>query len=397
MDKTDPEIILITNSIYPYHLHNVAILSLPFGAAYHFRYERRYFQLDEAGIDGLAGKAGILVLRDFERAAFIPLRTFRVLSVDNCGDFVYLDLQFLYFVQYVTERSELDAGLPARDHELCLEREKYSNAIDVQVLVSGARNERNQHLEKLILVANPSELARIKQNRASEGGQFAYAWSQVVNVLGGMTGYRQVCFHLIGAVLELQSGESVARFTSHWRAGLILETGKVYLLQIYQLIGNRSSPPKPGFKIKLACLEGHLALLHSELAVDGAYDRLSFVAVVLPQERETNQSEILVTCDQPIPDPADTTKSSSIPPASVQLQIRWPLLDRLMKWIGNPVMFVSGAALFVRADNVRQWLTPDQNTTYVVQLIGLALLAIGGRTMGFLTSAFKSGPPGTRA
>ena len=88
MAKSNPEIILITNSVYPYHLHNVAILSLPFGATYHFRYEHRYFDLHSTEIERLKGKIGILVLRDYERATFIPLRTFEVLAVDDCGQFI---------------------------------------------------------------------------------------------------------------------------------------------------------------------------------------------------------------------------------------------------------------------------------------------------------------------
>lgn len=396
MDKTDPEIILITNSVYPYHLHNVAILSLPFGAAYHFRYEHRYFNVDPERINSLAGKVGLLVLRDIERATFIPLRRFRVLSVDDCGEFVYLDLQFLHFVQYAMSRSELDAASSTHEDELRREREKYSNTIAVQVLVSEAKNERNQPLDKLILLANRYELARIDVIGATEGGHFVHAWSQVVNALGGMTVYQRVCFHVVGTVLDLRSGESASRFTGRWRAGLILETGKVYLVQVYQVIGDRSPPTRPGFKIQLACIEGHLAPLRSELAVDGAYDRLSFIVAVLPQERQMNQSEVLLTCDQHLPDPKDATKSSPIPPASLQLQIQWPLWDRFMKWIGNWILFIAGALLFVMADSIRQRVGLGENGTYVIQLIGLALLALGGRTWGFLTSAFKSGPPGAR-
>lgn len=80
-----PEVLFLTNSIYPYHLHNVAILSLPFGATYHFRYERQYFHLCSQEIGELEGKVGLLVLRDFDRATFIPLRTLRILKVDDCG------------------------------------------------------------------------------------------------------------------------------------------------------------------------------------------------------------------------------------------------------------------------------------------------------------------------
>src|SRR5438477_12687936 len=129
MDEGDPDIILITNTVYPYHLHNVAILSLPFGATYHFRYEHRYFNFDVEQIGQLAGKTGILVLRDFERGSFIALRTFRVLTIDDCGDFVFLDLEFQHFIQHAVALSEIDLASAARSDELLNARENYSNTI----------------------------------------------------------------------------------------------------------------------------------------------------------------------------------------------------------------------------------------------------------------------------
>ena len=397
MKKCNPEVILVTNSVYPYHLHNVAILSLPFGATYHFRYEHRYFHLASDGIKSLKGKFGIVVLRDYERATFIPLRSFRVLNVDDCGDFAFLDLTFLYFTDYAASRSEIDAGSSAGTDALVREREKYSQTVATQIARSQIENNKNQHLAKLILSAKPQELMSIALTTASEGGQFARAWSHVVTAISGMPVYERVCFHVVSTVSELDSGKSASRFSTRWRAGLVLKTGKVYLIHVYQLIGDRSVPARPGYKMRLACLEEHLSLLRSELPVDGAYDRLSFFVYVLPQERETNQSELLLTCDQPVPDPADSSKYSPIPATPLQLQIKWPLRYRFFKWIGYPALFVTGAALFLMADNIQQWLPFGENGKYLIQLIGLAMLALGGRTWGFLTGAFKSGAPGSRA
>jgi hypothetical protein len=397
MTKTSPEVILITNSIYPYHLHNVAILSLPFGATYHFRYERRYFQLDSHGIDALKGTIGILVLRDYERCTFIPLRSFRVLAVDDCGEFVFLDLEFLHFVEYAGSRSEADAGSSTAADSLLREREKHTQTIEGQVLASGVANTKGQHLAKLILSASSSELARITTAKASEGGQFADAWSHVVTVLGGMAVYERVCFYVVSTVLELNGAKSASRFSGRQRAGLVLKTGKVYLIRVYQLMGNRTAPPRPGFQMRLTCIEGHLSPLRSEITVDGAYDRLSFVVSVLPQEREKNQSELLVTCNQSVPDQTDSSRSSPLPTTPLELQIQWPLWARVKKWAVYPVLLLLGAGLFVMADKIQCRFTLGETGKYLLQLIGLTLLALGGKNWGFLTGAFKSGPPGTRA
>ncbi len=397
MGKTNPEIILVTNSIYPYHLHNVAILSLPFGGTYHFRYEHRYFHLDVHGIEHLKGKVGVLVLRDYERATFIPLRTFRVLNVDDCGEFVFLDLEFLHFVEYASSRSEAQAGSSTLADALLRERERYSGTVAAQIQASGVENKKNQHLPKLIFRASPLELAKINATTASEGRGFANAWSHVVTALGGMPVYEAVCFYVVGTVLELNSGKGASRFSGRWRAGLVLETGKIYLIRIYQLTGNRAVPPRPGYKMRLTCVEGHLSPLRSEIAMDGAYDRLSFFVSVLPQEREKNQSELLITSDQSFPDSTSPPSSFPLPPSPLQLQIQWPLWDRIMKWAGYPAIFILGAGLFVMADKIQQRLYLGEIGKYLIQLFGLSLLALGGKNWGFLTGAFKSGPPGSRA
>ncbi len=352
MKSIDPEIILITNSVYPYHLHNVAVLSLPFGATYHFRYEHAYFEINPADISALKDKFGILVLRDFQRTSFIPLRTFRVQSADDCGDFVFLDLEFLHFIEYSASQSELSAGIGQHEKSLRDEREKYSDAIATQVANHKIVNNANQHLQKLILTADPTTLSKIRWSTSTEGGRFADSWSHVVTAIGAMPAYSGICFYLISNTVSLNSGKGATRFRTPWRAGLVLRTGKVYLIRVYQLMGNRTLPPKPGFKILLHYLETHLSPLSTELSVDGAYDRLSFFVSVLPQERETNQSELLFSCDQPVPDPADASKSSRIPGTPVQLKIIWPRWDRIAKWLIKPVLFVVGAALFVMADRV---------------------------------------------
>src|ERR1700676_4219303 len=151
MREPNLEFVLVTNSVYPYHLHNVAVLALPFGATYHFRYEHRYFQLHSRRIGDLEGKIGVLVLRDFDRSTFIPLRTFRVLAVDNCGEFVFLDLQFLNFVEYEASRSELQSGPSEEADALLREREKYSVAVAAQLDALKIGNTKKQHLAKLIV------------------------------------------------------------------------------------------------------------------------------------------------------------------------------------------------------------------------------------------------------
>jgi hypothetical protein len=395
--KINPEILLITNSIYPYHLHNVSVLSLPFGTAYRFRYEHRHLELGSLAIEDLRDKAGVVVLRDYERATFIPLRAFKIMNVDDCGEFLFLDLQFLYFVGYSASWPETSVASGSPGDFFVNEREKYSGIVADQLGTLKIQNAANQSLSKLILWVQANKLGGIALETAMVGPKFADAWIHVVNVLAGMAVYKGVCFYVISSVLTLNSGKDASRFSTRWRAGLELRTGRVYMLRIYQVISDRTTPTRPGFKLRLGFIGAHLNPLRSEEPVDGPYDRLSYLVFTLPQESETNESELLLSCDQPIFDPSDTARSSQIPPTPVQLRIRWPRWARFVKWVVHPALFVVGAGLFVMADKVQQFFAFSDNGKYLVQLIGLALLAIGGKTWGFLTGSIKSGPPGSKA
>jgi hypothetical protein len=397
----DPELVIITNSVYPYHLHNVAVLSLPFSGTYHFRYEYRYLALTPGPLGSLIGKHGVVVLRDFNRGTFIPLREFRVLAVDDCGGFAYFDLEFLHFVNYATSVSELGRTRHQLE-ELRVERERYTAAIAPYVNAKGVENIPGYHLDKLVYRAredNASKVAAtpIEIAHAERGGDFTAAWLNVVNALGGLAIYEKACFYLINTAIELDTGKSAPTFRTSRRAGLMLRTGSVYLVHIYQVTGDRSVPPKPGFTMKMVGVNTHISVLRPEIRVDGAYDRLSFVVSVLPQPREKNQSELMVSCDQQMADPNDPTHSTPLHPTPLELQIVWPRYARFMKWVGFPLVVLAGAALYLSANWIADTLGLHDSGKYFVQLVGLSLLAIGAGNWSFLTGSFKSTQPGTRA
>ncbi len=397
----ESELLIVTNSIYPYHLHNVAVMSLPFAGTYHFRYESRYLDLTPAELDSAIGKRGVLVLRDLKRGTFIPLREFRVLSIDNCGGIAYFDLEFRHFVEYVTSVSEL--GRTKDDlSALEKERERYTALVDAHVKAKNVANVPEQHIEKLVYSCEGAKRSKTQTTLSinivdiESGGGFTAAWLNVVNVLGGLDVYEKACFYSINTALDVDTGKSAATFRTARRAGLTLRTGRVYLMQIYQVTGDRSVPPPPGFIMKMMGVDTHISVLNSELRIDGAYDRLSFVVSVLPQGQEISQSELRLTCDQKITDPNDGTKSTPLHPTPLELQILWPRWARLMKWVGFPLMFLAGAAVFVAADWIAGKLTLHATAKYLVQLFGLSLLAIGGGNWSFLTGSFKSSPAGTK-
>src|SRR6266508_4573175 len=93
-------VLVITNTVLPYAPHNVAYLALPSGLTYHFRYKEKYFgDVNDASraqfINTLQNKLGLLVLRDFKNATFIPLRKIKLQKVEHQGEFVFIDIEML--------------------------------------------------------------------------------------------------------------------------------------------------------------------------------------------------------------------------------------------------------------------------------------------------------------
>src|SRR2546427_2573441 len=80
--------VLVTNTKHPYQVHNIPILALPPGATYRFRYRASYLDEPES-ITNRENERGLLVLRDLQRATFVPLRTCRLFRIEPYGDYVF--------------------------------------------------------------------------------------------------------------------------------------------------------------------------------------------------------------------------------------------------------------------------------------------------------------------
>ena len=155
------EFLVITNTIHPYQVHNISVLSLLPGSTYRFRYESNYFQMDSGELTSLTGKYGLLVLRDFGRANFIPLRSFRCFRVEPCGEFIFLELEFLSFVKFESvgrifeaetdETPEQQMTVLERQLQGQAERENIRSVIERVVAEQGLSNKPNKPLAKLII------------------------------------------------------------------------------------------------------------------------------------------------------------------------------------------------------------------------------------------------------
>lgn len=445
------EIIISTNTLYPYHRHNITILSLPAGITYRFRYEVRHFATDN--IKGLVGKRGLFVLRDFGEATFIPLRTFRVFRVDHFGEFIFLELEFLDLVKYnlpsvKKQEGEAWAAFLIREQaEFKIEREQYSAIIvgelpKVKKIVSGQQqilvieNKPNEGLKKLIFSIDPKNIQSIPiDDRSNEEATLKH-WSHLVALLGGIDYYAGACFYRIASIKEVDSDKSFKLFEGKKRKGVLLYSDKTYVMQIFQLMASKKAPSPPGFKIEFKNIQQHILPIRDSEAVDGEYDKLEFIFYVLPQATRRVNSYLIITNTQQLTNPKESPPPDAIeelgqllssqskimplslaqglqkllappkekptldiPPSLLQVKIKWTFWQLLNKNILPYLAIVIATILYLASKEISVWfggLIGREIKPELVQFVALFLGALAAGSLTTYAGGFKpqsgSGP-----
>ncbi|MGA9570239.1 MAG: hypothetical protein WBS17_09135 [Candidatus Acidiferrales bacterium] len=395
------EFLVITNTIHPYQVHNISVLSLLPGSTYRFRYESDYFQMNPSELTSLTGKYGLLVLRDFERAKFIPLRSFRCFRVEPCGEFIFLELEFLSFVEFESvgripeaendDTPERRMTVLERQLQGQAEREKYSSVIEKIVAEQSLTNKPSNALEKLIIPCAHTGIEAISIDDRSDHLASVSFWSRIVALLGGITSYRKACFYLLGSIRDLDSGNETKTFASAWRKGYKLYAKRGYALQVFQLMADGTPPRAPGLAMNVTTLGQHILPMRSTERVDGAYDRLEFYFSVLPETQRRTQSVLMVQCDQKLPGPEGGDDSVPIPASLTHIQIKWTKREFVMRRILSPCLFVLGVTAWFYSAKISDYIAHGLKLEQV-QLVALFLLGIAVHNWGVFTDAFKATP-----
>jgi hypothetical protein len=395
------DFLVITNTIHPYQVHNISVLSLLPGSTYRFRYESGYFQMNPGELTNLTGKYGLLVLRDFERATFIPLRSFRCFRVEPCGEFIFLELEFLSFVKFESvgripeaendDTPEQRMRVLERQLQGQAEREKYTSVIEKILAEQGLSNQPSKAVAKLIIPCANAGLEAISIDDRSDHLASVSFWSRIVTLLGGITSYRKACFYLLGSIRDLDSGNEAITFASAWRKGYKLYANRGYALQVFQLMANGRAPKAPGLAMNVTTLSQHILPMRSTERVDGAYDRLEFYFSVLPESQRRTQSVLMVQCDQKLPGPEGGDDSVPIPASLTHIQIKWTKWEFVKRRILSFCWFGVGVALWFFSAKISDRIDHGLKTEQV-QLIALFLLAIAAQNWGVFTDAFKTTP-----
>lgn len=381
--------VLVTNTKHPYQVHNIPILALPPGATYRFRYRASYLDEPES-IKNRENERGLLVLRDLQRAKFIPLRTCRLFRIEPYGDYVFFEIEFLSFVSYSrTEGAYLDqlgadteAGL-----RLQAERERYSGIIEGIVKKRGLTNEPAKDLKKVMLEVPQGEASGVSLYPGENIGDTVEPWARIVTILGGLAAYSRACFFHVAAIRDLK-GRGVRRFRTKWRKGIRLHAGMDYAMSVVQLMGTKDVPPLPGFDIALQHLERDIVPLRQKERVDGPYDKLEYFFCAREQESSRSQSLIVVQSEQKLAGADASEAITSIPPATIHLQLRWTWWKLFRRFFVSPTLFAGGVVVWFLAEKLSK-VTENLVTPDNFKLVAVLLLAAAIQNLAVFAGALK--------
>jgi hypothetical protein len=89
MGKSEQKLLIIVNNIPPYGAEMITVLASPCHVTCRFRYYDKYAPTIN-DVPMLVGKEGTIVLRNRQSAAFMPIRTFEVITSRKVGDIIHL-------------------------------------------------------------------------------------------------------------------------------------------------------------------------------------------------------------------------------------------------------------------------------------------------------------------
>jgi hypothetical protein len=253
-------VFVVVNSIKPYGLEVNNLLALPSGAPYRARFRTKWI----VGIDDpwqISGRDGLVVLRVWETAKFIPLRRIRTAVVEPVGD--------TYYINYLVEDfPDFDSDQESRDRQL----DRFNAAMTVEI--ADYPNTPNTDMQKLIFLG-PDLAGSIVDEHPKTVASSSDRWGRVVGLLDAIELYRDLDFLHVLSITEGGRGDRAAEFV---KGRAKLANDRPYSLEVFQRShtgrsGDSSVSPR---ELELLADPDTVTLDRVRFAVLGKYERFRF-------------------------------------------------------------------------------------------------------------------------
>ena len=261
-------LVMITTSIQPY-CHDIAhILGLPYDFQHRFRYRSKW--IDPACTRKyLEGKQTLLVLRDNEKAEFIPIRYAVIERVLQAGEINYIDFS-------------------VKNYSRKCDKEKLSSAIKEELRARKITNDPGKELGCLLF-----DVSKLEQIDISGDDSTADTlWSELLEDIGGLNCYKDFGFLRIVQIRDQKGKPTKVTRDSIGGPSYKLSPDQSYFLEVIQQIPwkiDETEAIENPYDVFLRAESGVTNVIRNVQKVVGKYDLLRFIfkTPVVTEEKHT--------------------------------------------------------------------------------------------------------------
>ena len=221
-DSNHGYVTVVFNSIRPYAYEVNNILAVPNEFSYRFRFRHKWMSTIDNPMD-LTGREGLIILRKFDTAEFVPLRRIKISAVLEMGAFFYIEYVLGDIVDF-------DSDETTRKGQLTEFNERMKPA------VTGFKNKPGKDLDKLIFMY--SDLAYGIKDEHFDGlehNRVLNSWGNLIQILASMSCFTDFDFLKLLQIVDSAGGAApVIGYPHPDTARLHLKSNTAYRAQVFQ-------------------------------------------------------------------------------------------------------------------------------------------------------------------
>lgn len=376
------QIVLFLSEIKePFVRHDIAILSLPNGLLYHFRYRTANLEskvvADFLSDEGIEGSFGIFALIDFSNDSFIPIRSIIIRRVERYGDYLSLELEMGDFV-----KCDIPNSILPNDNKIL----SYSNFIESNGKNPSIEQPSNGKDPILIRLINTPPTEHLETVPYLSAENYFRNWGNIVRLLSNRNEFKDYTFYNIAVVKSLNNDRLILPqkiFGS--KRGYKFIGGKTYRMGIMHLSGQDISGNQSlAFRVN----SDHITSYTNRLLLDGTYDLSEYIFVPKRQLASNIESIMFVNIENESNrfDSSNIEKSLGgyLPTIQVPIKIIWGFEQVVFKIVFPVLLFLISGSIFMFSNNLaetstlKSWkIDSEMIKNFSILLFGLTFAQLG--------------------
>ena len=295
--QESPFLTIIANSIFPYGLDAVRVLSLPDNAVYRARFDQAFVsQQVQREYHDIKGYRGLYCFRDYESGTLLPLRWLQIDEISLIGTVYYIEYTVRQTLPFPQDKTAFDIQADIYNSSF---REKHRGELK--------SDEPGRDLAPLVLLstADPTFTSTV-ESIDKRFDQDTRHWAAVVRNLGAYTYFRYVPFVKVtgirkigaGSYTKLESGRAIgagARYELQFVHNLQSDSAIAHSINSQRTDRDGSFIERASYRLTLSSDNPNISIFRNDLSLTGSYDVGHFTFIV-PPSFSRQETEFAVHC-----------------------------------------------------------------------------------------------------